>query len=46
VDKKAEGGETRFIVIETPGQARLQPVPDDTVARVLERHVQTNGAPR
>ena len=38
VDKKAEGGETRFIVIESPGQARLQPVPDDIVRRVIEQH--------
>jgi 3-dehydroquinate synthase len=38
VDKKAEGGQTRFIVIEAPGRARLQPVPDDTVRRVIERH--------
>jgi 3-dehydroquinate synthase len=45
VDKKAEGGETRFIVIESPGAARLQPVPDETVARVLEQHAQTSGAP-
>jgi 3-dehydroquinate synthase len=44
VDKKAEGGETRFIVIESPGRARLQPVPDDTLRRVIEQHGQPRGA--
>lgn len=33
VDKKAEGGEIRFVVIDRPGQAGLRKAPD---ARVLE----------
>lgn len=37
VDKKAEGGEIRFVVIEAPGRAGVRPAPDDVVARVLER---------
>lgn len=38
VDKKAEGGEIRFVVIEQPGRAALRPAPDALVARVIERH--------
>lgn len=38
VDKKAEGGEIRFVVIESVGRAALRPAPDDVVARVIERH--------
>jgi len=38
IDKKAEGGEIRFIVIEAPGQASLRPAPDSLVERVIERH--------
>ncbi len=36
VDKKAEGGEIRFVVVETPGRAALRPAPDALVARVIE----------
>jgi 3-dehydroquinate synthase len=46
VDKKAEDGETRFIVIDSPGRARLQPVPDETLRRVLEQHARLPGQPR
>lgn len=35
VDKKAEGGEIRFVLIDGPGRAVLRPVPDDVVARVI-----------
>lgn len=35
VDKKAEGGAIRFVVIDGPGRARLQEVPDDLVAEVI-----------
>ncbi len=35
VDKKAEGGETRFVLIEAPGKAVLRGVPDADVATVL-----------
>jgi 3-dehydroquinate synthase len=38
VDKKAEGGEIRFVVIEAPGRAALRPAPDARVAEVLEAH--------
>ena len=38
VDKKAEGGEIRFVVIEAPGRAGLRPAPDALVASVIERH--------
>lgn len=35
VDKKAEAGEIRFIVIERPGQAALRTAPDAVVREVL-----------
>ena len=38
VDKKAEAGAIRFVVIETPGRAGLRSAPDDTVLRVIRRH--------
>jgi 3-dehydroquinate synthase len=37
-DKKAEAGEIRFVLIETPGRAVVRPAPDDTVLRVIDRH--------
>jgi 3-dehydroquinate synthase len=37
VDKKAEGGQIRFIVIEEPGRAGLRTAPDDLVLGVVER---------
>jgi len=37
VDKKAEGGEIRFVLIEAPGRAGVRPAPDATVLRVIER---------
>jgi 3-dehydroquinate synthase len=39
LDKKAEGGEIRFIVIEAPGRAGVRPVPDAIVAEVIAEHV-------
>jgi 3-dehydroquinate synthase len=36
VDKKAEGGEIRFVLIDGPGRAVLRPVPDEVVARVID----------
>jgi 3-dehydroquinate synthase len=39
LDKKAEGGEIRFIVIEAPGRAGVRPVPDTIVAEVIAEHV-------
>ncbi len=38
VDKKAEDGAIRFIVIEAPGRAALRPAPDELVERVIRRH--------
>jgi 3-dehydroquinate synthase len=38
LDKKAEAGEIRFVVIETPGRAGVRPAPEDTVRRVIEAH--------
>jgi len=36
VDKKAEAGEIRFVVIEQPGRAAVRPAPDALVAQVIE----------
>ncbi|MES2099606.1 MAG: 3-dehydroquinate synthase [Pseudomonadota bacterium] len=38
LDKKAEAGEIRFVVIEAPGRAGLRRAPDALVAQVLEAH--------
>lgn len=38
LDKKAEGGEIRFVVLEGIGRAGVQAAPDALVARVIERH--------
>jgi 3-dehydroquinate synthase len=38
VDKKAEAGEIRFVVIEAPGRAALRPAPDALVREVLAAH--------
>jgi len=38
VDKKADAGATRFVVITAPGRAALRTAPDDTVLRVIRRH--------
>ncbi|MDO5625207.1 MAG: 3-dehydroquinate synthase [Pseudomonadota bacterium] len=37
VDKKAEGGEIRFVVIDGPGHAALRPAPDALVRSVIDR---------
>jgi 3-dehydroquinate synthase len=39
VDKKAEGGEIRFVLIESLGRATVRPAPDDLVVRAIERHL-------
>jgi 3-dehydroquinate synthase len=39
VDKKAEAGEIRFVLIDRPGHARVQAAPDDLVARVIDASV-------
>jgi 3-dehydroquinate synthase len=36
VDKKAEGGELRFVVIDRPGSAAVRTVPDRLVREVIE----------
>lgn len=38
VDKKAEAGAVRFVVIEAVGRAAMRPAPDELVQRVIERH--------
>lgn len=38
VDKKAEGGEIRFVVIDAPGRATVRPAPDAVVREVIEAH--------
>lgn len=38
LDKKADGGEIRFVVIEAPGRAALRPAPDALVRRVIAQH--------
>jgi len=38
VDKKAEGGAIRFVLIERPGHAVLRAAPDALVERVIARH--------
>jgi 3-dehydroquinate synthase len=38
VDKKAEGGEIRFVVIEEPGRAGVRPAPEALVRSVIQRH--------
>ncbi|MDE2565155.1 MAG: 3-dehydroquinate synthase [Burkholderiales bacterium] len=37
IDKKAEGGEIRFVLLEAPGRAAVRPAPDDLVRRVIAR---------
>jgi 3-dehydroquinate synthase len=36
LDKKAQAGQTRFVVIESPGKAGLRSADDSLVAQVLE----------
>jgi 3-dehydroquinate synthase len=38
VDKKAQGGKIRFVVIEAPGRAGLRVAPDAMVAAAVEAH--------
>lgn len=38
VDKKAEGGEIRFVVIDGLGRAAMRPAPDALVAEVITAH--------
>ena len=37
IDKKAEAGEIRFVVIEAPGRAKLSPAPDELVEQEIGR---------
>ena len=36
VDKKAEAGQIRFVVVDASGHARMQTAPDDMVAEVID----------
>ena len=36
VDKKAEGGEIKFVVIDKPGSAAVRSAPDDVVRQVID----------
>ena len=38
LDKKAEAGEIRFVVIEAPGRAGVRGAPDALVAQVIQAH--------
>ncbi len=38
VDKKAEGGEIRFVLLQNEGVALVRSAPDALVAQVIERH--------
>ena len=38
LDKKAEAGEIRFVLVEHPGRAVLRPAPDERVLAVIGRH--------
>jgi 3-dehydroquinate synthase len=38
VDKKAQAGEIRFVVLQGPGQAEVRAAPDALVAQVIARH--------
>jgi 3-dehydroquinate synthase len=44
VDKKAEGGEIRFVVIESIGTAAVSPAPDSLVREALAAHCAPAGA--
>jgi 3-dehydroquinate synthase len=45
VDKKAEGGEIRFVVIDALGHARVQAAPDAVVRQVIEANCgESNGS--
>lgn len=39
VDKKAEAGAIKFVLIDRPGQALVRSAPDDLVARVIDASV-------
>ena len=38
LDKKSEGGEIRFVVLDGPGRAAVRSAPDSLVAEVIEAH--------
>jgi 3-dehydroquinate synthase len=40
LDKKSEGGEIRFVVLDGPGRAAVRSAPDSLVAEVIEAHSQ------
>ena len=38
LDKKAQGGEIRFVLLEAPGRAAVRAAPDASVLRVIAQH--------
>jgi 3-dehydroquinate synthase len=38
IDKKSEGGEIRFVVIDSPGRASVRAAPDAVVREVIAAH--------
>jgi 3-dehydroquinate synthase len=38
LDKKSEGGEIRFVVLDGPGRAAVRSAPDSLVGDVIEAH--------
>ena len=44
VDKKAEGGEIRFVVIEATGRAAFRTAPDALVRQIIAQHSAQHGA--
>ncbi len=43
LDKKAEAGEIRFVLIDSPGRAALRAAPAEHVATVIRRHSEAAG---
>jgi 3-dehydroquinate synthase len=46
VDKKAQAGSVRFVLLNGRGKALLRPVADDVARGVIERHRAPAGVPR
>ena len=44
IDKKSEGGQIKFVVIDQPGSASVRKAPDELVAEVIEQSCQPDTA--